>query len=322
MNDDELLEKKIEKSKHALLLASKMSLDYYDEPLIVSYSGGKDSDVLVHLARTCLDPSSFEVMCSHTSVEAPQTVYHIKEIFKDLNDNGIKTILHIPRYADGKQITMWNLVPNKLMPPTRIHRYCCEVLKESSTPYRICALGVRESESVNRSGRDTFSVKGMVKREAIYYSLDHAEEVYTKNKITPQYECAMIKTLKSNKEVLVNPIYEWTDDDIWNYINKYNLKVNPLYYPPYNFPRVGCVGCPMGGGVNQMQEFTLFPKYKLMWMNAFDRLLKERERRGLDISIKWKDAETMFYWWTESIKYFDLRIKQYDAEEIGTDRRE
>ena len=71
----EAQEKKISDSKDILILAAKMSNLYYQKPLIITYSGGKDSDVMLQLAIECLKPSDFEVMNSHTSVDAPETVY-------------------------------------------------------------------------------------------------------------------------------------------------------------------------------------------------------------------------------------------------------
>lgn len=45
------LDEKIEKSEKALKLAAEMSNEYYNAPLIITYSGGKDSDVMLHLAE-------------------------------------------------------------------------------------------------------------------------------------------------------------------------------------------------------------------------------------------------------------------------------
>lgn len=74
---------KIEKSKKTLRLAAEMSQAYYGKPLIVTYSGGKDSDVLLHLSKSCLKPTEFEVLNSHTSVDAPETVYHIRKVLEE-----------------------------------------------------------------------------------------------------------------------------------------------------------------------------------------------------------------------------------------------
>ena len=56
----------------------------------------------------------------------------------------------IPHDKDGKPITMWNLIPKKKMPPTRLARYCCSVLKESAGKGRITVTGVRWAESARR----------------------------------------------------------------------------------------------------------------------------------------------------------------------------
>ena len=137
-----------------------MSKTYYNAPLIICYSGGKDSGVLLDLAEKSLTPDQFMVQNSHTTVDAPETVYFIRNEFKRLEEKGIKTEILYAKYADGSPITMWNLIPRKLMPPTRIVRYCCQFLKEQSTPNRLACLGVRASESRKRQGRDTFGIRG------------------------------------------------------------------------------------------------------------------------------------------------------------------
>ena len=169
-----MLEDKIEKSKRTLRLAAEMSKTYYGDKLIICYSGGKDSDVLLHLAESCLTPDDFEVLNSHTTVDAPATVYHIRETIERLRGNGITANISQQKYKEvegeryteyrkslnGKSVTMWNLIPLKSLPPTRTVRYCCSVLKETATPNRMAALGVRAAESTKRQGRDTFGVRG------------------------------------------------------------------------------------------------------------------------------------------------------------------
>lgn len=56
--------------------AARLSLHRYGKPLLITYSGGKDSQVLVALAeRSGID---FEVVNSHTTADAPETVYFIR----------------------------------------------------------------------------------------------------------------------------------------------------------------------------------------------------------------------------------------------------
>ena len=84
-------QEKIDKSVRTLRLAAEMSRTYYEKPLIVCYSGGKDSDVLLHLAEKALKPSEFEVLNSHTTVDAPETVYHIRDVFERLRGGGYRS---------------------------------------------------------------------------------------------------------------------------------------------------------------------------------------------------------------------------------------
>lgn len=283
-----------------------MSKSYYKEPLIVTYSGGKDSDVLLHLAESCLNPDEFEVLNSHTTVDAPETVYHIREVFKKLNDMGVKTTIDYHKNPDGTNKTMWSMILQNMIPPTRLARYCCKELKETGTPHRLCALGVRAAESANRQGRDTFSTRGASKKTAHYYSLEHAEEVHHESQEIQDdnWDCLLIKAMKENKDTMVNPIYEWFDEDIWDYIKAENINVNPLYSKGYQ--RVGCIGCPLASPKMRAKEFVDYPAYKQMYINAFDKMLKAREAKGKknlgNDYHYWKTGKDVFAWWMEEYK--------------------
>ena len=74
-----------------LKTASDMSLRLYKQPLVITYSGGKDSDVLLHLAEASGIP--FEVLHSLTTADAPQTVYHVRDTFRRLENKGIKCMV-------------------------------------------------------------------------------------------------------------------------------------------------------------------------------------------------------------------------------------
>lgn len=179
---NKVLEEKIEKSKDVLMLAAEMSKEYYHEPLIITYSGGKDSDVLLQLAIECLKPDEFEVLNSHTTVDAPETVYYIRDKFKELEEMGVKTTIHYPHYPDGRFMSMWTLIEDKQMPPTRFVRYCCQKLKEASTPNRYVAVGVREAESIKRRGRDGFGARSKTKDTRFWYTYEHVKEVFEDDK--------------------------------------------------------------------------------------------------------------------------------------------
>ena len=132
-------------------------MTYYGRKLVVAYSGGKDSDVLIHLAESVLKPEQWEAINSHTSVDAPPTVKHIRETKKRLAKKGVEMTILIPKGKDGKQLNMAKLVWENSTPPTRRIRHCCRSLKEASIQNTLRALGVRSAESTNRQGREIFS---------------------------------------------------------------------------------------------------------------------------------------------------------------------
>lgn len=72
------------------------SKTYYQKPLMITYSGGKDSDVLAELAlRSGID---FEIVHSHTTADAPETYRYINERFKYFEDKGVKCTRIYPVY--------------------------------------------------------------------------------------------------------------------------------------------------------------------------------------------------------------------------------
>ena len=89
----------INTSKRILTLAAEMSEHYYGEPLVICYSGGKDSDVILRLAMETLDPNQFEVLHAVTTVDSPVTNKYVNDIYKELAEKGIKATKAIPPQA-------------------------------------------------------------------------------------------------------------------------------------------------------------------------------------------------------------------------------
>lgn len=270
------------KSIERIKMASEMSLHHYGLPLICTYSGGKDSDVMLELFKRSGIP--FEVHNSHTTADAPQTVRHIRDVFREMEADGIKCDIDYHKQPYGKRITMWNLIPKKLMPPTRIMRYCCEALKETYGKGRFIATGVRWDESSKRKELGSFSQPDKRLHASDEIMLNSDNDI--KRRMTEH-------CMQKNK-MIVNPIIEWTDNDIWDFYWNECKAHNPLYKMGYL--RVGCIGCPMAGK-RRWKEFADFPKYKDTYIRAFDKMLEKRKAKGLE--CKWKSGHEVFLWWME-----------------------
>lgn len=81
---------KEQKAIERLREASFHSERLYQAPLLVTTSGGKDSDLCLELAQRAGIP--FEAVHNHTTADAPETVYHIRETFRRLEEKGIMVI--------------------------------------------------------------------------------------------------------------------------------------------------------------------------------------------------------------------------------------
>ena len=191
-----------------------------EEPLHVCYSGGKDSKVIRHLMGMSGVPH--ELHYNLTTVDIPSVV---REIMDDK-----EVIVEKARYADGTQKTMWNLIVKKHMPPLRMCRYCCAELKEQGGQGRIKVTGVRAAESVRRAKQaGTAKILDNKGSGIIIHNMDNDDSR------------RMIEQCYRTKATIINPIIDWTDDDIWEFSKVENIKQNPLYIQcGGNKKRLGC----------------------------------------------------------------------------------
>lgn len=263
-----------QKAIERIRTASQMSLHHYGQPLVCTYSGGKDSDVMLELFKRSGVP--FEVHNSHTTVDAPPTIYHIREVFRKLELQGIKCIVHKP------EMTMWELIIKKKFPPCRTQRYCCEYLKENNTPNRFVATGVRWDESNSRKRRMDIEPRGKKEAQKIMKFNDNDRKR------------VLVERCTVKSDMILNPILDWTHRDIWEYIHAEKILYNPLYNNGYK--RVGCIGCPMAGK-GRWKEFADFPTYQHAYVRAFDKMLKVIHQANSP--TKWKSGNDVFLWWME-----------------------
>ena len=105
-----------------------------DGPIEVSYSGGKDSDVILELAK--MAGIEFRAIYKNTTIDPPRTIQHCKE-------KGVEIL--------PPKESFFSLVERKGI-PTRRARFCCEVLKEYKVLDR-AVQGIRRSESKAREER-------------------------------------------------------------------------------------------------------------------------------------------------------------------------
>lgn len=263
-----------------LKLASDMSLRLFQKPLVITYSGGKDSDVLLHLAQA--SGISFEVLHSLTTADAPETLRHVYDTFRRLEEKGIPCTVDKHVQPDGSRVTMWNLIPKKLLPPTRLMRYCCAELKEGGGKNRFIATGVRWEESIARKHkRGSLEIMTPNIKNKLILSNDNDKDR------------RLFETCQMKGKRVVNPIVDWQEADVLDYAATEKIPMNPLYCE--GFRRVGCIGCPLASTKNRNIGFARYPLIRAAYIRAFDRMLVERRRRGKP--SQWQTGMDVFHRW-------------------------
>ena len=139
---------------------------------------------------------------------------------------------------------MFDLIPKKTMPPTRVVRYCCSKLKERMPKFtNVVVTGIRWQESIKRSKRRM--VEGF------------------------------------QKKIMVNPIIDWSTGEVWEFIKGRGLPYCSLY--DEGFKRIGCVLCPMQGKKGMLRDRARWPNIHKRYMKAFEDMLAERRRREMPV---------------------------------------
>lgn len=242
-----------------------------EEGYYLAFSGGKDSIVIKALAD--MAGVKYDAHYSVTGIDPPELVRFIKDYHKNVH-------FDIPYDKDGNRKTMWSLIPQRLMPPTRTVRYCCQELKERGGEGRFVVTGVRWAESVKRkNNRHLAEIHGGGKS---VFSSDNIEDAPT------------FKFCYQEHKRILNPIVDWTNDEIWEFIREYEVPYCELYDKGYK--RLGCIGCPMGNNAKELEDY---PKFKNLYLMAFQKLIDVRKEKGLPTRPSWETPEKLMRWWLQ-----------------------
>lgn len=240
----------------------------------LAFSGGKDSCVIKALCD--MAGVKYDAHYRITSVDPPELVRFIKEYHPDVS-------MDFPRNKDGKVITMWNLIEKNTMPPTMVARYCCKYLKENGGEDRDKITGVRWDESNRRRAKRS----GLEVREG-----NAKWENADRTRLDPDnMDDDMVRYCMQSKGFILNPIIDWTTDEVWEFIHRYNVPYCKLY--DEGWTRLGCVGCPQARKKEMQRQLKCYPKFKQAYIRAFDRMLKNQKKEY----YQWDTGQDVFEWW-------------------------
>jgi 3'-phosphoadenosine 5'-phosphosulfate sulfotransferase (PAPS reductase)/FAD synthetase len=212
--------------------------------IIVSFSGGKDSQACLIKAVNDYGKDNVTAIFCDTDWEHPVTYQHIQYVVKKLGVNLITL-------KNEKIGSFQNLCKQMKCFPVATRRACTSTLKIKpmidwvigQDDSLIIIQGIRAGESKSRSKMDI---------ECSFFKgyFDGTGVQYNKTKV--------LEWCKTHDASVLRPIFKWSAQDVIDYILKNGQKPNPLYSKGAS--RVGCFPCVM----SRLSDIRILAKDKEM----------------------------------------------------------
>lgn len=222
--------------------------------VLVSFSGGKDSQAALIWASKEFGPKKIEAVFCDTGWEHEYTYDHVNSVCESM---GVKLVVLKSIKYDG----FVDLAHKKGRFPSSQARFCTEELKTkpmidyilSHSENLLIVQGIRKDESKSRS-------KMMEMCHVFKY---YFEPYGIDNKDKPKYftyrKKDVVEFVSKYSDDIIRPCFNWTAQEVIDYILQNDQKPNPLYY--HGFSRVGCFPCIMCRKSEIKQINTEFPEY-------------------------------------------------------------
>ena len=195
---------------------------------IASFSGGKDSQVVLDLCTRAIPPQAFEVIYSDTGYELPPSISLYKEIEAHYKKRYPELKFSIARNHENV-LKYWD----KIGTPSDTHRWCCSVMKTAPL-YRSLKI-----EGTNRQAK------------VLTFDGVRAEESNRRSSYN-----RIGKGVKHSTVINASPILDWNTTEIFLYLFKYNLPINIAYRQGKS--RVGCIICPYSSTWDDMIANSIY----------------------------------------------------------------
>lgn len=261
------LQRQMEHTKEILLKTLPLALRYApEEGFYVGFSGGKDSQALYHMMQLCNVP--MHVYFSPTSIDPPENIRFIRTNYPEVEFIKIHE-------------SIFNVFKNKMraLPSMRI-RWCCGHFKEQGGEGKVVCTGVRKSESVRRSKRNEIEVSGH-KFSGHMDEFEQWQEKRIRKKLKnlnqDQFADAKeseVRCINGKDKILLNPIIEWSEEDVWEFLNKV-VEVPHCELYDQGWTRIGCICCPMASVKATTRDEQRWPHVKEKWIKAIMEIRKE-----------------------------------------------
>lgn len=260
------------------------------ENAVIAFSGGKDSCVLSALIDEALPQNKIPRVFVNTGIEHKMILDFVREL--KLKDNRIVVLQGEPmkKTLESKgypfkskeyshKLRLWKQgstsesVHNYFFPKTKT-RFCApkKLLYQLEDDFKLpisekCCFYTKERKHFDfmRSNHKTITISGIRKAEGGQRTKAHC--------------------ISHNGKIMrFNPIVPLDNQWVSWYVERNKIAICPIYLPPYNFVRTGCVGCPFSPTLEKELQVlqAFFPKeYALaesLWKPIYDEYRKKNFR--------------------------------------------
>ena len=282
------LKDKILHSVELLRKSESLALLYDSEDgFWLGFSGGKDSQALIHIAQ--LAGVKFKAYFSPTSVDPPEVIRFIRREYPEVQFTKLKE-------------SIYQVFLRKKCLPSRKIRWGCAEFKEKGGENKVTLVGVRHAESVKRSKRNEVEVTGkkfsgdleefkdfraMRMKKKLKRELTEEEKQFDQ---FSEHKETMISCLGGKDKIVISPIIDWDDEDVWEFLNDV-VEVPHCELYEQGQHRIGCICCPMTTTKNIIAQAERYPHVKERWIQSIMKLRKDamsQENTPPHIYLKFK----------------------------------
>ena len=228
---------------------------------IASFSGGKDSQVVLDLVTRAIPPTAFEVIYSDTGYELPPSLQLYEDVKRFYSDRFPALKFSTTRNHESV-LNYWD----KIGTPSDTHRWCCSVMKTAPL-YRSLKI-----EGTNKQAR------------VLTFDGVRAEESTRRSSYG-----RIGKGVKHSTTVNARPILKWSTTEIFLYLFSHKLPINPAYRQ--GITRVGCVICPFASEWNEYVGKRLYNDSIMPFLQRVENYTVKAGIKDVDVFIKqgnWK----------------------------------
>ena len=280
---------------------------YGEQNFYVSFSGGKDSTILHHLIDMAIPNNRIPRVFINTGIEYIDMVKYVRELAKQdkriiLYNSNVNITNMLKKYGypfKSKEHSLYVSVYQHSGYGKTVKKYVEGIKQNGEKSFVKCPVKLKYQFTNDNNLKISDKCCHKLKKEVIHrYEKENNKNISivglrsAEGGTRIQHKGCIIFD-KENKLKKFKPINACTDEWCDWFIEKYNIKLCKLYYPPFNFKRTGRAGCPFALELQEQLDIMkeLLPidyaKCERIWKPVYDeyRKLGYRLRKQTQLSI-------------------------------------